>query len=473
MIGRAFRRTIDGARSCVLRWSVSTRVIGMVTVRQRRLTEGTPVSPSLIAAALAAACMFARWAIAARQHRHRMAGLQHRIHVNGIRGKSTVTRLIAGVLREAGIETVAKTTGSAAAIIGTDGVDVPIVRRGPATILEQLAIVRGTVTPSTQALAIECMAINPTYQAASEELIVESTIGVLTNVREDHQDVMGETLPEIARSLLATCPTGGILVTAETNPDLVPLIEEEAARRGSSVVVADPALITDAELAAFDYVAFKDNVAIGLAVAAHLGIDRAVAMRGMVKAAPDPGALRIEHFVVGGREVIWANLFAVNDRESMIIAMDQLTRYRSPETTVVGILNNRADRERRALQFADVAVNDLHFDRLATFGVLEEQVSRRLVRNGYPEDRIVNLGARHEPTLAEILDGLVAQCPTPRVVLVGFVNIHTLQAEMLMEFFDSQGRVEEHAHGSVPPVALTSDESGPAAAPGRELEGVL
>ena len=28
---------------------------------------------------------------------------------------------------------------------------------------------------------------------------VRSNIGVLTNVREDHQDVMGETLPEIAR----------------------------------------------------------------------------------------------------------------------------------------------------------------------------------------------------------------------------------------------------------------------------------
>jgi hypothetical protein len=33
-----------------------------------------------------------------------------RIHVNGIRGKSSVTRLIAAALREAGIRTVAKTT---------------------------------------------------------------------------------------------------------------------------------------------------------------------------------------------------------------------------------------------------------------------------------------------------------------------------------------------------------------------------
>ena len=50
-----------------------------------------------------------------------------------------------------------------------------------------------------QALVIECMALKPEYQEVSERMIVRSNIGVLTNVREDHQDVMGETLPEIAR----------------------------------------------------------------------------------------------------------------------------------------------------------------------------------------------------------------------------------------------------------------------------------
>ena len=34
-------------------------------------------------------------------------------------------------------------------------------------------------------------------------------IGVITNVREDHQDVMGETLPEIAASLAHMCPING------------------------------------------------------------------------------------------------------------------------------------------------------------------------------------------------------------------------------------------------------------------------
>ena len=48
--------------------------------------------------------------------------------------------------------------------------------------------------------------MKPQYQEVSERMIVRSNIGVLTNVREDHQDVMGETLPEIARSLLLDLP---------------------------------------------------------------------------------------------------------------------------------------------------------------------------------------------------------------------------------------------------------------------------
>ena len=154
-----------------------------------------------------------------------------RVHVNGIRGQSTVTRIIAGMIREAGIVTIAKSTGTFAAVINQRGVDEPIDRRGPATILEQIEVCRRYVRPDVQALVIECMALKPEYQEVSERMIVRSNIGVLTNVREDHQDVMGETLPEIARSLLSTCPRDGILVTAEHNPEILAVIREVCAAK--------------------------------------------------------------------------------------------------------------------------------------------------------------------------------------------------------------------------------------------------
>ena len=46
-----------------------------------------------------------------------------RIHVNGTRGKSSVTRLVAAGLREGGLRTFAKTTGTAPRVIDSEGKD--------------------------------------------------------------------------------------------------------------------------------------------------------------------------------------------------------------------------------------------------------------------------------------------------------------------------------------------------------------
>jgi len=388
---------------------------------------------------LAVACtLLLHWGRESAGHRRRVDNLDVRIHVNGIRGKSTVTRILAGMLREAGFVTVAKSTGTAAAVINRDGDDEPINRKGPATILEQIDIVEKYVTPEVDALVIECMALKPAYQYTSENMIVHSNIGVLTNVREDHQDVMGESLEEICASLLSTCPSDGILITSEQNPDIQKLMFETAAERGTQVIVADPESVSDDELQRFDYIAFKENVAIGVALAELLGIPHELAMKGMVEAAPDPGVLRMKELEIGGKHVTWANLFAVNDRESMTVAMEKLVPFMTEETITVGILNNRSDRERRAIQFADVAVNDLDFDRLVTFGAYESLVTSRLVQNGYPEAQILNLGDTHSPPVEEIVDKMIVQQPTSHVLVVGFVNIHTHQAEMMLEYFEHE-----------------------------------
>jgi poly-gamma-glutamate synthase PgsB/CapB len=384
--------------------------------------------------------LLARWGMENYHHRKRLRGLDLRIHVNGIRGKSTVTRIIAGLLREAGCVTVAKSTGTFAAVINRDGVDEPIHRNGPATILEQINVIRDNVTPDVKALVIECMALRPQYQEVSERMIVRSNIGVLTNVREDHQDVMGETLPEIAASLLSTCPRKGVLITGERNPEILKVINYIAGKRRTMVIEADPEWVSDEDLEKFDYIAFKENVAIGLAVADLAGIPRDLAMRGMIRAEPDPGVLRMKELSILGKRVTWANLFAVNDRESMSVAMEKLVPFMTPETTTVGILNNRADRERRAVQFADVAVEDLDFNYLVTFGAFEGLVTDRLVQNGYPLNHILNLGDTHSPPVETIVQRMIGDMPTSHVLVVGFVNIHTHQAEMMLEYFEHEAQ---------------------------------
>jgi poly-gamma-glutamate synthase PgsB/CapB len=389
-------------------------------------------------AVIASLAMLLRWFGESRGHTKRLAMVPHRIHVNGIRGKSTVTRLIAGMLREADLVTIGKSTGSFAAVIKPNGEDHPLHRSGSPTILEQINVVRDWVTPFVDAIVMECMAINPRYQKVSEERIIKSTIGVITNVREDHQDVMGETLPEIAKSLMSSCPKNGILVTSEQNPELLDIMFREARKRGTSLIVADPSQVRPEEVAAFDFISFEENIAIVLAIAELLNIPRHIAMAGMVKAPADPGVLRIERYKIGGKNVTWANLFAVNDRESMVAASEKLRPYIGKNTTSVGILNNRTDRQRRAIQFADIAVNDLAFDRLVTFGAYEDLVSNIILKNGFPKQHLINLGEQRNPTIDTIIDEAVAKMPTDDVLLVGFVNIHTHQAEMMLEYFETE-----------------------------------
>ncbi len=387
-----------------------------------------------------------RWMMTTRRHRRRVDALDVRIHVNGIRGKSSVSRLMGGMLREAGYTPIGKTTGSAAVVIDRHGVDHPIVRSGPATILEQLEIIEKWVDEDVDALVIECMAINPDYQRVCERQIVRSHIGCLTNVREDHQDLMGETLPEIARSLLNTCPAGGLLVTSERNPDLLDVIRSEVESRGSTLIIADPTTVTTDDMRGFSYIEFEDNVALGLEVAKHLGIDRDVAMRGMWKAPPDPGVLRIENAVVDGVEVTWANMFAVNDRESTIAVLERVNRLRKDDTVTVGILNNRLDRQQRALQFADIAARDLDLDVLVTFGCYERVVTERLLANGYPQERILNLGDERDTTWETIVQEMILDRGASHVIIAGLVNIHTRQAEQLMDFFEKADSSELLLH---------------------------
>jgi len=74
------------------------------------------------------------WVLQTVRHNSRMSKVPIRIHVNGIRGKSTIVRYIAASLRAGGIETIAKTTGSATMLIDK----MAMRHQSTATVLRQL-----------------------------------------------------------------------------------------------------------------------------------------------------------------------------------------------------------------------------------------------------------------------------------------------------------------------------------------------
>ncbi len=361
-----------------------------------------------------------------RQH------IQWRVHVNGIRGKSTVTRYVSAIFRVAGYHTFGKTTGTAARILLPNGMDFDFGRKGEADINEQVTILNQFMQQGAEAVVMECMAVNPAYAEWLERKVMQAHIGIITNVRLDHTDYMGETLPEIAQSLAVTIPTRGLFITSETNPELLQILAEQATARGSQLLTAHANLITPEDMQGFDHFAIEENVAIGLRVAQFLKVPRNLALQAMQTAVPDPGAFTVQHLEFQGYSIAWANLFAVNDRESFIFICNRLFQQYPHHHRVI-ILNNRHDRPTRVELFARIA-QDLKFERVITFGDYEAGVNAM-----FPADPncVINLGNSTPYKYAQgedLLSRMIADLKAQPILLMGTVNIHTHQAETLLHF---------------------------------------
>ena len=94
-------------------------------------------------------------------------------------------------------------------------------------------------------------------------------------------------------------------------------------------------------------------MALALKVTDDLGIPREIALKGMWKATPDPGAMTEYNFDIKDSEMNFANAFAANDPVSTKMLWDKLyKKYRDCEKKAL-VVNCRADREDRSKQIAE------------------------------------------------------------------------------------------------------------------------
>ena len=272
------------------------------------------------------------------RHRQNLRAIPIRILVNGTRGKTSVTRLIAAILREAGLRTWGKTTGTQAAWILPDGTEREYRKNRPVNIREQVPFIRKARADRAEAVVIECMALHPENQRMMAEEFVRPTIEVITNARVDHISEIGATEQETVDTLALSIHDGAQVVTDDARFD-----EYTQARVDSLNEKID-----DGYVESFSYPMFEDNVRQALAVARLLKIDREVALRGMLKARPDVGMCGPFH--VGNCTVI--NAFAANDLDSSRALYEKATREYGVSGQPVWILfNNRGDREFRLSEF--------------------------------------------------------------------------------------------------------------------------
>jgi poly-gamma-glutamate synthase PgsB/CapB len=324
------------------------------------------------------------------RHQRHIRSIPIRVHVNGTRGKSSVTRLIAAGLRAGGIRTFAKTTGTLPRIIDDEGLEIPIIRPHSANIIEQVKVFRYVARRHPQAIIIECMAVQPQYQWVCEHSLVRSTVGVITNARPDHLKEMGPTVWDVARSLDNTLPPGKVAFTSEEK--LFSIMEKDAKRLKCNLRKVDSSNVTDKELKAFGHLEHRDNVALALAVCQYLGVDRDKALNGMHHSFPDAGALHIYTVTDGEKTVSFTHALAANDPESTLAIWLRIQDQLVPNGRVITLINTRSDRFDRSIQLLEMLVGNISFDYLMLTGQSVDRLMSTVHRLKIPSTKVVQVG---------------------------------------------------------------------------------
>ncbi|TMW72198.1 poly-gamma-glutamate synthase PgsB [Alteribacter natronophilus] len=360
-----------------------------------------------------------------KRHQRNVESIPNRININGVRGKSTVTRLITGIMMEAGFKTVGKTTGTQARMIYSDRED-PIIRdpEGP-NIKEQLKVMKSVSDDKIEVLVSECMAVNPDYQKVFQNIMLQANIGVIVNVLEDHMDVLGPTIDDVAQSFTATIPYNGHLIVNDgPYKDYFRKIAEE---RNTEMIVADTSTVTEDYLRKFEYMMFPDNAALPLAVAQAMGIDRETALKGMLNAPPDPGAMKILKTGNPESPSYFFNGFAANDASSTLNIWKRVKELGFPSEHPIVIMNCRKDRVDRSEQFARDVLPNLDIGTLVVIGDLTSPIEQAYRDGTIEAEEFINLEGRGTE---EIYDALHEKMNRSSVFGVG--NIHGA-AEPLVE----------------------------------------
>jgi len=283
-----------------------------------------------------------------------------RVCVTGTRGKSSITRMIIWLLQQEGLSTCGKITGTNARFLHSDGTEEPIVRKQPASILEQKRMLRRAAQEGAYAYVSEVMSVTPEYQNTETKRILSPTHLVIANVRADHLSVTGASLEEIGAVFFRSAPAHTLIVTARDTA------ERYGSRRPTSqrVVSVETGQIPFDPLD-FSYPEFPENYALAVSCVeevlksiAECERDRSVPKENltdprtisMKELSSDFGVLRAWR----ANEKIFVSGFAANDPESTESILQACERaFGWSRNEAIGWCHLRIDKGERSLQWLE------------------------------------------------------------------------------------------------------------------------
>jgi poly-gamma-glutamate synthase PgsB/CapB len=311
------------------------------------------------------------------RHDRRLRAIPLRIAVTGTRGKSSVTRMLAAVLRQSGRRVLAKTTGSEAVLILPDGSEREIFRRGRPSIIEQKDVVRLGAELGVDASVIEIMSVHPENHLVETRQLLKPDIVLVTNFRVDHTAAMGKTRDAVASVLALDIPQGAR--TFVPQQECLPVFRE-AAREGGAELIEVPPADQSPEAGQF-----SENLDLVCAATRSLGIDDRTIREGIGRTRGDRGALGIWRYQPPGSQApcFLVNAFAANDPEStMIVHAKVMAALPADAERCIGLMSLRSDRGDRTLQWVEALRGGFtnRFSRLYVMGTHAAALKGRIRR---------------------------------------------------------------------------------------------
>ncbi len=284
-----------------------------------------------------------------------------RITITGIRGKTSVVRLLASVFRQDGKNVIAKTTGSKPYRIHRDGTEVVLKRWGLPSILEQKKLIKIAYKTKAEVLVSEIMSILPENHFVESQKILKPHIVALTNIRLDHTDAMGETKENIAKVFCLDIPPKitVFIPEKEKNTIILDSIKEKNCKYVEVKNKVSKLLFKNAQK--LPHHIFPEDLDIVYSICSYLNIDNPTIIKGVKNITSDTGALRIWEYKRNNKTLFLVNGFGANDPESTLHTISKIKKILpGSQEKITGLLCLRKDRGDRTLQWVKILKNNLN-----------------------------------------------------------------------------------------------------------------
>jgi poly-gamma-glutamate synthase PgsB/CapB len=320
-----------------------------------------------------------------------------RIHVNGTRGKSSVTEYVAAGISFSRQDVMAKITGIIPTIIH-NGVSQIIVRHGVARVQEQINILLSAFRRKVKVMVLECMSISPELMKL-EGFVFQPHIYVITNIRDDHREEMGKDVESQAEAICNAIPANCKVITNEKG--FLKRIKEKASAKNSTVITTET--LEDRLRERLPYEVFPENVALALAVCREAGIDLSQSETGIMNwISKSTSPLTTIH--ANSKNIRFLNAFSVNDIDSTKTFLSHWETVSDHQGKLSVILNTRADRPVRTDLFSEWIAGDMQsFETIILTGNHKGRAKNTLLRSGVDRDKVKCWTRRDRGNLKSIL----------------------------------------------------------------------